>query len=486
MRLSRDRMVRWLVALIVLALSGAGAWAQASTEGAPDALAADALIAEVEAMWTSGDKGVIEAKLREALGLRMLALGDDDLAVADVLGRLGRNEWNRQRWAEAEAFFARALAIAEPKDPVSAETARLIGDYAAALRETGKPYAAEQRARQSIDLRRKLLLPDDPWIAAGLENLTLTLLRAGRFAEAEEAAREGLAIRQATFGPAHEATLRSARQLETAEAFQLPWWDWKRVGWRSLAHSVQWAIPAWIASMLIFLVMWHPWVEARTPNRLHQLGLVVLIAAVLLGGYVFAIAGAFFTAGWFLDFYHREGSRLNVLFGAIGAVATSWLLFRLRWILAGRPPPPVDPVVEFAAVLKTLPQVRRAINVGWIWVMLPALLIMILCFAVPIVVAKWSTPSGWTIVIVCAGMAAGFLLSWLWWSVWVPHWQIWSLRRIEEIDFWEQAAIRDGVLNSRFTPWGRFFCRTEWWTPALRAEAHAIIAARWPGRIATR
>lgn len=478
---SRDGMVRWLVALLVLALSGAGAWAQASTEAAAEAATAEALIAEVEAMWTSGDKDVIEAKLREALGLRMLTLGDDDLAVADVLGRLGRNEWNRQRWERAADFFARALAIAEPRDPGSADTARLIGDYAAVLRETGDIGAAERRVRQSIDLRRALVPPGDPWIAAGLENLTLTLLRAGRFAEAEQAAREGLAIRRAALGPEHEATLRSARQLEAAEVSQLPWWHWRHVAWRALADAEQWAAPAWVASMLIFLVMCLPWVEARTPGGLYPLRPITLIAAGLLGGYCIAIGGAFLAAGWFPDFYRQEGRQVGKIFGLIGFGATWWLLSHLQWILAGRPPKPVDPN---ALLLRAMPQVRRAIRVGNWLVALPSMLIMVGGCILSVMIAVRTqrlVESNWLPAIVCAGGFVSIVLGWLWWSIAVPRWRIWSLRRIEDPEVWERAAAGSIVLAPH-SSLGRFCRRTEWWTPALRAERDAIVAARWPAQ----
>lgn len=476
-------MLRWLIPLL-LAVSLAGpVLAQAHGRSIPEAIEADALIAEVEAMWTSGDRDRIEAKLRDALGLRMLALGDDDLGVADVLGRLGRNEWNRKRWSRAEEFFARALAISEPKNPVSAETARLIGDYAAVLRETGKLEAAEQRVRQSLDLRRKLLPPGDLWVAAGLENLTLTLLRAGRFAEAEQAAAEGLAIRQAALGTQHEATLRSARQLEAAEVAQLPWWHWRRIAWRALADAEQWAAPAWIASMLIFVGMSLPWVAARTPGGISPLRPISLIAAILLGGYSIALGGHFLAAGWFPDL-HRNERQVGKIFGLLGAGGTWWLLSHVQWVLAGCPTMPVDPAAEFAAVLKTMPQVRRAIRVGNWWVALPSVLIMVASI-MWVVIAAVSTREfvrpEWMVFLACFGVVISILLGWLWWSITVPRWRIWSLRRIEDMEVWERAAA-GSIVVPMHTALGRFCRRTEWWTPALRAEAAAIIAARWPTR----
>src|SRR5215475_11546149 len=97
-----------------------------------DALAeADALIRDVEALWTGGDRMVIDAKLRRALEIREAQCGPDSPLVADVLGRLGRNAWNRRDLTTAEQMFRRALAIDEQAQPDSFDTARLLGDLGA-------------------------------------------------------------------------------------------------------------------------------------------------------------------------------------------------------------------------------------------------------------------------------------------------------------------------------------------------------------------
>lgn len=59
----------------------------------------------------------------------------------------------------------------------------------------------------------------------------------------------------------------------------------------------------------------------------------------------------------------------------------------------------------------------------------------------------------------------GFVLAWLWWSISVPKWRLWTLQRVENISQLYMKAVQAGLMWPR----GHFFEKTE-----IRSNTHAI------------
>ena len=70
----------------------------------------------------------------------------------------------------------------------------------------------EQRIRESLATRKKLLGEDHPHVATSLNNIAGTLNDQGKYAEAEAIHRESLAMRKKLLGAEHP----SVREVATA------------------------------------------------------------------------------------------------------------------------------------------------------------------------------------------------------------------------------------------------------------------------------
>lgn len=196
------------------------------------------------------DRTAAETHLREALAIRRLHRGDDDLALARTLNRLGRTLSEQSVSPEAapaiEAIHREALTIARraerPEGLIVAETffslahlrqaqgsyaeaeslfrkgleverkalgdrdPRLFRDQAelsAILLDAGKLQEAEAVLRPCLARQRTILSPGHPDLATTLNNLAVVLDQQGRSTEAEPVHREVLALARSTYGPAH-------------------------------------------------------------------------------------------------------------------------------------------------------------------------------------------------------------------------------------------------------------------------------------------
>ena len=90
-------------------------------------------------------------------------------------------------------------------------------------------------------------------------------------------------------------------------------------------------------------------------------------------------------------------------------------------------------------------------------------------------------PSGVGLVLAPAvgvvGLAAGFVLAWLWWTLAVPRWRVWAYERVGDIGELKQQAVMGGLL----WPDGSFFERTEIRSPAQKrriAELEGVSRKR--------
>lgn len=170
--------------------------------------AREAARATVGALLDAGSRAIeaaayseAEIDLREALALAERRLGANDLATARVLNQLGMLAKYTARFDEGHADYLRALAIAEATgdDPL------LIADLChnlGGLEHAREDFAAgEPFARRAVEIRARILGPDDPAVAADRAALAALLDGQGRYEEAEALYVEAIAVWERMAGP---------------------------------------------------------------------------------------------------------------------------------------------------------------------------------------------------------------------------------------------------------------------------------------------
>ncbi len=131
-------------------------------------------------------------------------------------------------YEKAEALYQRALEIREkvlgPDDPAMAPT---LSALAALYQVQGRQIEAEAPLRRALAIREKTLRPDHPDVVASLASLAAFYGVKGRERETEALYRRALAIQEKAWGPEHPLTaaalgdlarfLAEQRQYEQAE-----------------------------------------------------------------------------------------------------------------------------------------------------------------------------------------------------------------------------------------------------------------------------
>lgn len=152
------------------------------------------------------------AAYRRALAIAR-SLAPDPLLFAGIYHNLGGLEHSRARWARAEVFARRSLAIREcALGPDHLDVARDLAALAAIVDNRGRHREAEALYRRALTtLRRARSAAAD--FANALANLAACLHRQGRGAAAEGAALEAVAIGTQALGAAHPETVIAAANL---------------------------------------------------------------------------------------------------------------------------------------------------------------------------------------------------------------------------------------------------------------------------------
>ena len=118
------------------------------------------------------------------------------------------------RYEGAEPLYRRALAIVEkvlgPEHPV---TAAGLNNLALLFRTRGDYEGAEPLLRRALAIREKVLGPKDPGMALSLNNLALQFRTRGDYEGAEPLFRRALAIWEKALGPEHPDTALSLHNL---------------------------------------------------------------------------------------------------------------------------------------------------------------------------------------------------------------------------------------------------------------------------------
>jgi tetratricopeptide (TPR) repeat protein len=166
----------------------------------------------------------IEAEAQLLLGQAQILAGDGasaeqslnaavDAAEAGKHDAVAANAWSslvwvgymQARYAEAHAWADHARAAIERMGGDERLLASLLSNLSAVYGNEGRTADAIDASRQALAIRERLLGPDHPDVATTLDGLGVDLRYAGKLEEALAAHDRAIAIREATFGPSHPA-----------------------------------------------------------------------------------------------------------------------------------------------------------------------------------------------------------------------------------------------------------------------------------------
>mgnify|MGYP001619147161 FL=1 len=268
-RLPRFRRFPWLC-LLLLALAADAAWAQpdpgfrALARGTQQALGSgDYEKAEIDArelyqrygkhsdtklsaaahvlfarvLHEQGRHAEAEALLRQGVALREKGFGETDPRTIGALFQLGKTLAPQGKYADAQAILQRALdrqrRVGRPGHP---QELKLVNHIANLKLSLGRTVEAEALLKKALDDSRDA---NDNKILRTRGGtyfiLTRVLLKRGRYAEAETAARAAQALYERTLGAEHPDTARNLNQLGRALIEQKKIAEAKQVLPRALA-----------------------------------------------------------------------------------------------------------------------------------------------------------------------------------------------------------------------------------------------------------
>jgi tetratricopeptide (TPR) repeat protein len=185
-----------------------------------------------------GDKPLLEAAVRDAIGMTYLGLGRYDEAekhfssAAQILRRLLGAEHpetlgcinklafafcDHGKYGEAEQLLRQTLVtMKRVQGDDHPHTLSSTNDLAVILHRQGNYAEAEQLYRQVIEARKRVLGEDHPDTLSSMNNLAGTLSQQGKYAEAEQLARQVLQVRKRVQGDDHPDTLTGMSNLANA------------------------------------------------------------------------------------------------------------------------------------------------------------------------------------------------------------------------------------------------------------------------------
>jgi len=176
-------------------------------------------LADVE--YALGDADAYERALREVLA-RQRQRGPADASTANTLGRLGNFLVEERGDAEAgepllrEALDVRRRVLGDDHPYVAVSLNELAGAHLAG----GDLDGAIPLFQQALALRRRVLGDDHPHVAYSLVGLGRAYVAAGRPADAEPLFREAVRIREAALPADHELTAETRSLLGASLAAQ--------------------------------------------------------------------------------------------------------------------------------------------------------------------------------------------------------------------------------------------------------------------------
>ena len=173
-----------------------------SENGDPDLLrlALQARIALCGLDRARGSLAAADRGYRKALSEARRRLPPRDPLIGSLLNNLGVLRKAQGRYAEALAFYRRALPLVPRGDREARAT--LEHNLGGSEHARGRYVQAEPHARRSVALRSAALGPHHPAVAADLAALAAIVEARGRFDEAAGLYRQALAVFRRKLGPA--------------------------------------------------------------------------------------------------------------------------------------------------------------------------------------------------------------------------------------------------------------------------------------------
>src|SRR5216683_5530422 len=142
-------------------------------------------------------------------------MAKDPDAQAQMMQVMGEVYINLGLFSRAKDLEQQSLDIRRrvlgPENP---DTLASMDDLGGALKESGQFVEAAKMFREEIDIRHHVLGPENPDTLNSMDNLGDALWADGNYAEAEKVDRETLDLRRRVLGPEHPDTINSMNNLE--------------------------------------------------------------------------------------------------------------------------------------------------------------------------------------------------------------------------------------------------------------------------------
>lgn len=172
---------------------------QIATEAEPQDYTVTAMVLERlgDLYQDSGDYDASVDAYERALDIRQIDLsGEDDLALAEALYKLGLVNIKRDRFADAEVYLSQAVALYRSMVGDDVRTAQALRHLAQAEEEVGRLDEAETHLREAYDVWSAVEAPDSTEAIRALERLVQALTRWGRYNEGVIAGQRLVALRE--------------------------------------------------------------------------------------------------------------------------------------------------------------------------------------------------------------------------------------------------------------------------------------------------
>lgn len=171
---------------------------------------------------------------KHILAVRKQNAGKNRPALAIAMDALGSVYRAQGRYAEAEPLHRRAIEILE-ETPGHRHTTEVMANLASLCEVQYKMGEAEALYKQALQMRQENLKPDDPRIAAALDNLAVFYSSQGQFERAETMHRRALDIMEKAQGPDSVAVASSATGLANSLLWQAKYAEAEALLTRALA-----------------------------------------------------------------------------------------------------------------------------------------------------------------------------------------------------------------------------------------------------------
>jgi serine/threonine protein kinase len=150
---------------------------------------------------------------KSSTGIRTSLTNDPELQ-AQMMHVMGDVYDNLGLYPRAQSLQQQSMEIRQrvlgPEDP---ETLQSMNSLATVLAHEGHYAEAEKLDRETLDIRRRVLGPEHPDTLRAMNNLAILTDHEGHYAGAEKLDRETLDIRRRVLGPDHADTLGSINNL---------------------------------------------------------------------------------------------------------------------------------------------------------------------------------------------------------------------------------------------------------------------------------